>query len=285
MLADKVQLVQTNYVQPSSDLSHAPTTHVLKQVEIAKEILKDPGTARFEFTQGITDLGTSIVQDMYSRPEPQRSDYFRELMRNIVLPANSTWLEFPALIAEDEGSKVTSGKLGVLLSRGVDMSEVAVLNFREKVNDNTVGFGEGFRVDFATGAMTRYVNPRSGDRQYQLSILVPAVALLSIINSPRIAESVPSKLKNINERRAKKGKPLLLDHNIVRLTFDATGARYVGSGSQPKDTADEQHSGKRLHHVRAFIRTVKGKLQIVRPHWRGNAALGVVTHHYKADVK
>lgn len=51
----------------------------------------------------------------------------------------------------------------------------------------------------------------------------------------------------------------------------------LGLGEQLSETG-----GRALHHVRAFLRIQRGRVQLVRPHWRGNPRFGVIRHRYIA---
>ena len=102
-------------------------------------------------------------------------------------------------------------------------------------------------------------------------------AVLTFITQPRMCRlstpSIPSNQAVLERARREGGwRPLNSRVHEVHLVLDMPeeardkeGGAVLGSGN----------SGKALHTVRAFWRWKLGKLEFVRPHWRGDAQFGV----------
>lgn len=101
-----------------------------------------------------------------------------------------------------------------------------------------------------------------------------AAAALAIINTPRLSHVLPHDLSAINKARRRLNRPALLEWREVRIQVDK-GA--LGRGDKIIPT-----EGRALHHVRTFLRLKRGKVELVRPHWRGNPRFGVIMHRYVA---
>lgn len=100
------------------------------------------------------------------------------------------------------------------------------------------------------------------------------IGALALINTPRISHVREAELGRLNRAREKKHRPPILSHKIVTIKIDSGE---LGNGFQKTQTGE-----RALHHVRAFMRLRKGKVEIVRPHWRGNPRFGVIMHRYVA---
>lgn len=100
------------------------------------------------------------------------------------------------------------------------------------------------------------------------------IGALALINTPRIAHVRDATLGRLNNARDKKHKPPILQYKIVTINIDRGE---LGNGFQRTQTGE-----RALHHVRAFMRLRRGKVEVVRPHWRGNPRFGVIVHRYVA---
>ena len=89
-----------------------------------------------------------------------------------------------------------------------------------------------------------------------------------------IAQVAEHDHSTLNRARMRLKRPPILSYNDVRIMIDR-GA--LGLGEQLSETG-----GRALHHVRAFLRIQRGRVQLVRPHWRGNPRFGVIRHRYIA---
>lgn len=99
------------------------------------------------------------------------------------------------------------------------------------------------------------------------------LAALALINTPRIADlQAGPDLSRLNKTRVSRGKEPLVTWRDVHINLDQeltrtrTGSRGVGITA--------------LHFVRAFMRVRLGKVELVRPHHRGNPRNGIVNKRY-----
>lgn len=92
-------------------------------------------------------------------------------------------------------------------------------------------------------------------------------AVLTLLCSRRAYTLRQVELSKLNRRRCSRGKWPLLAYNEVRIAIAAqrpTVSPATGIGAE-----------RPLHFVRAFLRIRLGRMELVSPHWRGNAELGV----------
>lgn len=95
---------------------------------------------------------------------------------------------------------------------------------------------------------------------------------IALINTPKTSIVMLNKLEKINRARLAAHKIPLLQYKQVNIRVD---------GEQFRNAIINQQTHERpMHHVRAFLRIVRGKVQLVRPHWRGNPRFGVIVHRY-----
>lgn len=99
-------------------------------------------------------------------------------------------------------------------------------------------------------------------------------AALALINTPRLSYTIEHDNAAVNKRRSKLGRPPFLSWHEVRIALDRGE---LGLGQQLTQTGE-----RALHHVRTFLRIKRGRVELVRPHWRGNPRFGVVRHRYVA---
>lgn len=100
------------------------------------------------------------------------------------------------------------------------------------------------------------------------------IAALALVNTPRLAHTRDAELGKLNRARIKKDRPPILEYKEVSI--------HVDSGELGNAFKKATTDGRALHHVRAFLRLRKGKVEIVRPHLRGNPRFGVIVHRYVA---
>ncbi len=94
-------------------------------------------------------------------------------------------------------------------------------------------------------------------------------AALAIINTPRLSMQKP-----VSHGRSARSdnRPALLEHSIVTMTIDR---EELGLSVARTRTGE-----KPLHHVRAHIRLKRGRVELVRPHWRGDPQRGITVPRY-----
>ena len=111
-------------------------------------------------------------------------------------------------------------------------------------------------------------------------MLIGGLALLGV---PALVERREVSQARINKHRAKAGKPPLYDHSELVLR-DLDLARPQKSYAEQQET--ERDSARparhrREHFCRAHLRFRAGKLELVKPHWRGDASLGRMPAAYR----
>lgn len=96
-----------------------------------------------------------------------------------------------------------------------------------------------------------------------------AAAFLLMLSTRSAFEELPSDLAKLNARRAKRGRPALLDHIRVSLNLAglSSGGHGVGGGNR---------SAPRLHHVNGHLVRRGERLFWRRAHLRGNPQKGVI---------
>jgi hypothetical protein len=203
------------------------------------------------------------------------------LTENMVLPAEDLWLEWRMnnVVPRDgeTGLKMADArirKLGLLINgvetkKGEPRVQRAQCVAISLLSDGQIGFAGAFGLDFTQTQAILLTGRNYGKNENVGDFCLFLVGAIAIINTPRLFMQVPSEdYKRLNIQRAKKGKPPILPHTEIIM---------------PKDTADmlkdahigEHHGRRKLHHVRTFVRIKNGKVEIVRPHWRGDPSLGV----------
>ncbi len=102
------------------------------------------------------------------------------------------------------------------------------------------------------------------------------LAILALINSPKVVKRDPARLERLNKRRAAAGRYTYHPHHVVRLNVDRNQVRV--SPSTGGDGAT-----RALHFVRAHLRLWEGRYILVQPHWRGDPQVGIVKPGYEID--
>ena len=197
------------------------------------------------------------------------------------LPDYHTWID---MSAQRPAGACDGRRTGVLLignaRDGNILSGEALI-----VTDAVDGYAQlSGRFDLTTGMLwqsvagergadqqTQHYKDRGGDPEQLISTVWAAIAL---INTPRISIRGTVEFGRLNKRRAASGRPPILSYTTVRIAIDRgeVGPAVALSGG-----------GERaLHRVRAFLRLRRGRVELVRPHFRGNPRFGVVKHRYLA---
>lgn len=91
---------------------------------------------------------------------------------------------------------------------------------------------------------------------------------LALINTPRLADPKFEARQAVNKARLRRRSAPLLTWHQVNIQIDS---------GEPSRGAVIAATGQRaLHHVRSHLRLRLGRVELVRPHWRGSPELGVV---------
>jgi hypothetical protein len=117
--------------------------------------------------------------------------------------------------------------------------------------------------------------PKRADDQRATAATI--LGILSFLNSPRLVRLVDISRTRLNAARSRRGKyPLLAYREVsVDLGEDAITALRL----------DSDGTRRALHWVRAHLRFRLGQWEIVKPHWRGDASLGVRRPAYRLTKK
>jgi hypothetical protein len=277
MLCDDAILTLKSVVRSSPDEeSRAANVSIAHAIERAQRFVLSP----------------LVVETAAQLAVPERIDAMRV---NLFTPARLTWLEWSG---QTPGGYAGGNRHGLLLI-GSDMPGAQI----------HVGWGAYF-LDTSSPAARRRASPLpltydfpADDRPLMEWILSPldalgvrglramtnpemllaidlrqlaafAAAALAIINTPRLSFQVDHRRDAINAGRDRRGAPAYLSYKEVRIAIDRGT---LGIGGRMSTT-----HGRALHHVRAFLRLKRGKVELVSPHWRGNPRFGVVIHRYLA---
>lgn len=107
------------------------------------------------------------------------------------------------------------------------------------------------------------------------------VAILALMNSPKLVRTEEHTLDKFNARRLKRGKYPYFPHHQVYLNVDKHALKVQkGQGDGPE---------RALHFVRAHPRFYvhprykEASVVIVQPHWRGNPELGIKNPTYNVE--
>lgn len=106
-------------------------------------------------------------------------------------------------------------------------------------------------------------------------------AFCMLITSPRTYIEEPVSMAKLNKNRVAHNKPVLSDYTSIKLSVSGPISKRSASNETIVNSRDGSHHGKRLHFVGHFWRTRLGRLEFVRPHWRGNAELGISSGNKK----
>lgn len=222
------------------------------------------------------------------------ADKLEGASRFIFMPAVKTWIEW-----EDDNGKMGlffdghDGSVGLgfgfwgHMRHGTDPEVIPCtidtpnysMNFEpEKTADRMMENAGGNphyekRIKEAFGSMTL---PQRMKIQGTMDVLKPLVwAVLALINSPKLIRERAVDQSKLNKRRTALGRYTFHPHHEVRLNVDKhIIATVTGTGDG---------ASRALHFVRAHLRFRLGQYELVRPHWRGDPALGIRDTHYAVE--
>lgn len=227
----------------------------------------------------LSPLCVQTVDDLAEREAAERTrDY-------VFAPAENTWIEW----ADSRAGASRSHRHGILLI-GAEETKRRSLHvgdglyvFDANIGGQRVAMGAPIVYDFPgdgsplrlpigrSAPLLRRLAPYTGDLDFD-ALGVWIIAALALINTPRIAHARNAELGKLNAARMKRSRPPILQYKQVSIHVDA--------GELGDAFAKQETDGRALHHVRAFLRLARGRVQLVRPHWRGNPMFGVIVHRY-----
>lgn len=98
-------------------------------------------------------------------------------------------------------------------------------------------------------------------------------AACALIGTPRLTDLTLHDMSRVNKARLARERPALLSYQEVVLNLDdATRVKH------PHVTGGD---GVALHHVRSHLRLKMGRIEMVRPHWRGDPQRGIILHRHR----
>lgn len=214
-------------------------------------------------------LSPLTVETIDDLAQPEAVERTREYL---FTPAVLTWIEF------NDGAAFGSGRHGLLLMGETQSIHHGLLTFVERSPtpekhrfDYLVGHADYNFIP--PGPMLKMGEELVGLMGFQVRKVAAWIgAALALINSPHLCDKVPHDLSRHNSKRQKRNLPPILSYHDVNLTIDR------GGGFR----ADELIStgGRAYHHVRAHMRLRLGRVELVRPHWRGDPMIGTIrTRH------
>lgn len=266
-------------------LAAAPTPAWLPKNEVVEDILS-PRTQRY----ALAPLAAQTATDLARHEAIERS------RGRLFAPAGATWIEWRGATAGGAPSE----RHGFLLrgahrdggTRHADGSIVAgttsyVFDIA-RPDGSRAPFALQFRHDFCGpqtiltplvgGGIIHEMLRRQGAGE--IAERIDAVRLgdflaatCALIAAPRLTHLTDHDMSRVNKARLRQGRPALLAWSEVTLNLD--DAPHAGSG----DAAGG--SGVALHHVRAHLRLKLGRVETVRPHWRGDAVRGIVLQRHR----
>lgn len=186
----------------------------------------------------------------------------------LFLPSNLTWIEWKR--SANDLRRVAlclmeqSGYIAVIILNSHREQPIATFCFRPRDQALHIENLEGeIDIDWASAYTTRLI------------------ALLAFINSPKIIgrrEHPPhiGLQRKVARAQGKSGKAALRPWTEIKLSVTPPIRDTGNEDSEPTLTG-----AKALHFCRAHLRIRLGKLEMVRGHWRGDPALGIVQSRYK----
>ena len=193
---------------------------------------------------------------------------------HLFMPAVQCWFEWPM------GAE---GDMAILFSADAsgDVREGRAVFYAWRHAEETPAYCP-LDVDFENFGI-RYAASRRNDAQdpivvaASVSKLKPVIlAILALINSPKVIRRDPARLDRLNRKRKAAGRYTFHPHHVVRLNVDKKVVR-VGS------SAGGDGATRALHFVRAHLRLWNGSYILVQPHWRGDPQVGIVSPNYEID--
>ena len=226
-------------------------------------------------------LAPHVVQTIDALAQPRQVEAMRD---HLFMPAEVTWIEW----REGSIGSPKSRRHGLLLEGTDDGKRRSIwAGSGFYVCDEPRAGGSNvltrsFAYSLPSGALFQF-NPRdarfmAGQNMAHLMSLRGEEfgawlgAAIALMNTPRLSHMRFEDHAKLNRARERSGKPALLSWSEVSIKIDAGT---LGHGDQRTQTSE-----RALHHVRSFMRLKHGRVEIVRPHWRGNPEVGVKRHRY-----
>lgn len=198
-------------------------------------------------------------------------------MPTAFFPADISWIEWRM----DPDGYSEGGDMGIMYAGTPGVRAGNAVHYSWKDGHDTPWSAMDFAIDLEAGKMTPNVaqpgvDPIRASAAFHNSIKPFTLALLALVNSPKMVKRIPAKVEKLNRKRASLGRYTFHPHHTVRLNVDRSTF-----------TVQEGHGGdgasRALHFVRAHLRLWNGSYILVRPHWRGDPAVGIRSTSYEVD--
>lgn len=183
---------------------------------------------------------------------------------HLFLPAERTWIEWT-----DDDRTFGGGRQAVMLAGTTLVGEQQALPYNL---DAPVDIRSGTIVTFRRPIEPPAFGAAQPPDYFDLSrgnigaspAAAWAWAAIALINTPRMTQQVGQNLSRLNRARPRAPHLSYVD---VTITPDA------GLPQLSRDVGST--GGRARHHVRAHMRIRRGRVEVVRPHWRGDVKNGV----------
>ena len=203
---------------------------------------------------------------------------------HLFLPAEITWLDLTANIPNGGVPGARQGVLLIGTNGSIQKGEAMWLGYLRRAPGHETDWGDGgfaqlgFRFDLARGVLATPVYGQQHTLFRQMggnlrNLAATIWSTIALINTRRVADVHDADLSKINRARHKMRRPPILQYKVVTLKIDREMVR-PSRGALTREMP--------MHHVRAFLRIRRGKVELVRPHWRGNPRFGIIVHRYVA---
>lgn len=192
------------------------------------------------------------------------------------LPAYETWLDLTA----ERPCGSAGGRTGILVignrdTKDILKGEMLITTYLQDGWAQLAG-----RFDLTQSLLWQSAGDANQEVAYRRhggdpALLISTVwAAIALINTPRLTVLTGVDIGKLNKRRAERMHPPILEYKLVTIQIDR--------GEVGPNIARDNDGGRALHHVRAFLRFKRGRVELVRPHMRGNPRFGVIKHRYIA---
>lgn len=268
----------------------------------AETLRNAPSPAGIPKTAVLADIVSPQTQRFLLSPlaaqtaaELARHDAIERSRDHIFAPARATWLEwrgrFDGMAPGERHGLMLRGAHEdgeYIHSHGSIITGVTTYVFDLVRPDGVrTPFGVPFEHDFAgeseilsefAGGLARQTLGRAGmggvyrqiDRIRIGDFLAAACAL---IGTPRLTDLTRHDQSRVNKARLAHGRPALLSYEEATLNLDDTTRI-----KHPHITGGD---GVALHHVRSHLRLKLGRVELVRPHWRGDPERGIILRRHR----
>jgi hypothetical protein len=188
----------------------------------------------------------------------------------LTMPDRCTWLEF-----DDDG--VQEGAF-VVVDRETLQEGTLLYVCRSKLSSRNCYHMTTSALNLSSGGLAGPV------RMVPDRFLRRFLGAVALLGAPSLVETRPVRhSRNVNTRRAARGKRTFADHEVVdlRLTrYDRELERQYEESRKPSETGT--HGKRRFHFVRAHLRWLPASRKLVKipPHHRGDISLGTSPSTY-----